>query len=80
MSIMSTPRNSDSGWGIMDGQSCYWDTNEENGTTNIFPDGMPRNRHDHEHIVVDSDNNVVYWRDKDGTVIIDSDSDSPIRY
>ena len=51
----------------MDGQSCYWDTNEENGTTNIFPDGMPRNRHDHEHIVVDSDNNVVYWRDKDGT-------------
>ena len=49
---MSTPRNSDSGWGIMDGQSCYWDTNEENGTTNIFPDGMPRNRHDHEHIVV----------------------------
>lgn len=41
---------------------------------------MPRNRHDHEHIVVDSDNNVVYWRDKDGTVIIDSDSDNPIRY
>lgn len=33
-----------------------------------------------EHIVVDSDNNVVYWRDKDGTVIIDSDSDNPIRY
>ena len=44
-----------------------------------FPMACPA-RHDHEHIVVDSDNNVVYWRDKDGTVIIDSDSDNPIRY
>ena len=38
---------------------------------------MPSGRHDddqHEHVVVDSDDNIVFWRDSDGEIIIDDES------
>lgn len=82
---MAVPTSSDSGWGTIGGQSCFWDSRQDDsGKTDIFPDGMPGGNHndgdDHEHIVTDSDDNIVYWRDSDGDVIIDSDADDPIKY
>lgn len=38
---------------------------------------MPSGRHDddqHEHVVVDSDDNIVFWRNSDGEIIIDDES------
>lgn len=69
----------------MDGQSCFWDERQDgSGKTDIFPDGMPDGSHNdrlnHEHIVTDRDNNIVYWRDSDGDTIIDSKADDPVKY
>lgn len=56
---------SDAGNGFIDGQPMYWDTNDD-GTTNIFPGGLPRGPHDqmpHDHIVVNGDGGVEYMRE-----------------
>ena len=65
------------GWGTMDGATVYWEARQDgSGKIDIFPDGMPDNKHDnspHEHIVVDKDDNIVYWRDSCGNVTIDNE-------
>lgn len=65
----------DGGWGKFGERSAYWEARQDgSGKTDVFPGGMPSGRHDednHEHIVIDSDDNIVYWRDSDGEVIID---------
>lgn len=82
---MTSPTRGDSGWGTIDGESCFWDSRQDgSGKTDIFPGGMPDGSHrdgdNHEHIVVDSDDNIVYWRGADGDVIIDDRDDDPIKY
>jgi hypothetical protein len=71
----------EAGYGLFGGDPCYWDnippkSNPNANVTNIFPGGMPNGNHEdepHEHIVVDNDTSqIVYWRDEDGDVLIDS--------
>lgn len=50
----------DGGNGLIGGQPMYWDTNSD-GTTNIFPGGMPGVQ-PHDHIVVNQDGGVEYMR------------------
>lgn len=61
----------DSGWGDMGGRPVFWDTNPD-GSVNIFPGGMPRGHHDqmpHEHIIINPDGGVEFWRLPDGTIV-----------
>lgn len=54
----------DAGNGFYGGKPAYWDTNSD-GSTNIFPGGMPRDHHSrmpHDHIVVNEDGGVEYMR------------------
>lgn len=77
---MSNDKSSahDFGYGTFGDRSCYWEGRDD-GKTDIFPGGMPSTSHNdgdsHEHVVVDADDNVVYWRDADGEVLIDIDED-----
>ncbi len=60
----------DGGYGTIGSQSMYYDSNAD-GSTNIFPDGMPSDHHTrspHEHIIVNEDDGVEYHRDNDGTI------------
>jgi len=59
---------SEAGYGTVGSQSVYYDTNPD-GSTNVFPDGRPQDRHaksPHEHLVVNEDGGVEYWRTKEG--------------
>lgn len=56
------------GNGFIGGQPMYWDMNPD-GTTNIFPGGMPGGQ-PHDHIVVNDAGGVEYMR-VDGEVIND---------
>ena len=51
-------------YGTMGSQSMYYEE-RPNGSTDIFPDGMPRGSHEdfpHDHIVMDSSGDVTFAR------------------
>lgn len=58
-------REYDAGNGQYGGQSAYWDTNAD-GSTNIFPGGMPSDHHSrspHDHTIINQDGGVEYMRE-----------------
>lgn len=61
-------REHDSGNGFYGGRPASWDTNED-GTTNIFPGGVP-GAAPHDHIVINQDGGVEYMREN-GEIIND---------
>ncbi len=72
---MSEPTSGDSGWGQFGDRSCYWDARMDgSGKTDIFPGGTPKSGHDdspHEHVVIDKDGCVLFWRAEDGEILVD---------
>ncbi len=66
--------NGNGAYGTMGSRSMYYEEKPD-GSTDIFPDGMPRGHHDdfpHDHIVVDTDGDVGFTR-IDGEVTMDND-------
>ena len=64
-------RNYDGGYGTMGSQSVYYDSNED-GSTNVFPDGMPSERHtesEHDKLIVEKDGEVTYFRENGETTM-----------
>lgn len=62
---------SDSGYGTVDGRSAYYDSNAD-GSTNIFPDGVPRGSHHqfpHDKMIVEQDGEVGYLRENGETTM-----------
>ena len=63
----------EAGYGTIGSRSMYYDTNPD-GSTNVFPDGMPSDHHSrspHDKMIVEHDGTVSYNREGDDVITDD---------